>query len=297
MPTQDPQAVLAANRALTVALPGGQTIPRLGQGTWYMGERRADEAQEIKALRTGIELGMTLIDTAEMYGSGLAEALIKKAIAGLARERLTIVSKVYPHNAGRGRIETSCENSLRRMGIDYIDVYLLHWRGQIPLSETAACMEALKKSGKIRAWGVSNLDIDDMQELWQTPGGDGCSVNQVLYHLGSRGVEVALLPWLRAHNVPMMAYCPLAQGGSLRRGLLSHPAVRSVAAAHDATPAQVLLAFLLADENVIAIPKSSSPEHTRENAEAACIRLSEAERRELSAAFPAPARKVPLDIM
>lgn len=268
----------------------------IGQGTWYLGEDRAAAAREEAALRAGIEAGMTLIDTAEMYGDGLAEELVGRAIRGCAREKLYIVSKVYPFNAGRRNIFRSCEASLRRLGCDYLDLYLLHWRGSVPLAETVACMEELKARGRIRAWGVSNLDTRDMRELFAVPGGGGCATDQVLYHLGSRGIEYDLLPLLQARGVPVMAYCPLAQAGRLRRGLLAAPAVRAAAGAHGATPEQVLLAFLLAQPGVVPIPRTGRAEHTRQNAAAAVLRLTAAELAALDAAFPAPGRKVPLDM-
>ena len=180
----------------TVTLPDGTQVPALGQGTWYLGEQPAVRARELAALRTGIEHGMTLLDTAEMYGGGRSEELVGEAIRPYDREKLFLVSKVYPHNAGRPEIFRSCENSLRRLGTEYLDLYLLHWRGSVPFAETAECMEELVRKGRIRRWGVSNLDTDDMEELWGVPGGAQCQVDQVLYHLGSRGVEYDLLPWL-----------------------------------------------------------------------------------------------------
>lgn len=267
----------------------------VGQGTWYLGETPSAFQRELAALRAGIEAGMTLIDTAEMYGDGAAERLVGEAVKGYDREKLYLVSKVYPFNAGRARIFKSCEASLRRMGTDYLDLYLLHWRGSVPLAETVDCMEELKAKGRIRAWGVSNLDTGDMKELLAA-GGGRCAANQVLYHLGSRGIEFDLLPYLRSHDIPVMAYCPLAQAGRLRRGLLDSPAVREIAAAHSAGPAQVLLAFLLAQDGVIPIPRTGNPDHTLKNAAAARLKLSEAELDALDRAFPAPGRKVPLDM-
>lgn len=239
---------------------------------------------------------MTLLDTAEMYGSGAAERLVGQAIQGRDRETLYLVSKVYPHNAGRKNIFNSCRASLKRMGTDYLDLYLLHWRGSVPLAETVECMEQLKADGLIRDWGVSNLDPDDMKELLQVPGGGACRTDQVLYHLGSRGIEYDLLPLLQKQGVSVMAYCPLAQAGRLRRGLMNHPAVLETAQAHSATPAQVLLAFLLARPGVIPIPRASRAEHTRENAGAAELRLTGDDLTRLDAAFPAPTHRVPLDM-
>lgn len=275
---------------------GGKTAGPIGQGTWYLGENPSTARAEQAALRAGIEAGMTLLDTAEMYGDGGAERLLGTAIAGLPREDLYIVSKVYPFNAGRRSIFHSCEASLRRLNTDYLDLYLLHWRGSVPLRETVECMEELKAKGRIRDWGVSNLDADDMQELLAVKNGGHCVTDQVLYHLGSRGIEFDLLPLLRKHDISVMAYCPLAQAGRLRRGLLSAPAVQAAAQAHGAAPGQVLLAFLLTKEGVTPIPRTGHAAHALENAAAADLRLTAAELAALDAAFPAPKHRVPLDM-
>lgn len=267
----------------------------IGQGTWYLGNRPDTFQQELSALRAGIDRGMTLLDTAEMYGEGAAERLLGQAIRGYDREKLYLVSKVYPHNAGRKNIFHSCRQSLKRLDTDYLDLYLLHWRGSVPLAETAACMEELKEDGLIRAWGVSNLDLDDMDELAAVPGGENCVTDQVLYHLGSRGIEFDLLPALQKRDISVMAYCPLAQRGSLRQGLLESPAVADTARAHDASPTQVLLAFLLSRPGVVPIPRSSKEDHALDNAGAADIRLTKEDLARLDAAFPAPTRRVPLD--
>lgn len=274
----------------------GKPIGPIGQGTWYLGEHSATFQEEKAALRAGIENGMTLIDTAEMYGDGAAESLVGAAIQGFPRENLFLVSKVYPHNAGRHNIFKSCEASLRRMGTEYLDLYLLHWRGSIPLSETVSCMEELREKGRIRAWGVSNLDTADMEELLSVKDGLHCATDQVLYHLGSRGIEFDLLPLLQKHSIPLMAYCPLAQAGRLRKGLLESIAVQEIARAHNALPPQILLAFLLAQPNVIPIPRTGKAAHTLENAAATHIRLSSEELSVLNQAFPAPLHKVSLDI-
>ena len=279
-----------------VTLPDGTKVPALGQGTWHMGDAAARESGEIESLRTGVGLGMTLVDTAEMYGEGAAERLVGKAITGCERDELFITSKVYPWNAGRADIFASCDNSLKRIGTGYLDLYLLHWRGSVPLRETVECMEELKARGKIRRWGVSNFDTDDMEELWSVPGGDQCAVNQVLYHLGSRGIEYDLLPWLRGHGIPVMAYCPVAQAGKLRRQLLNDAVLREIAEKHGISVIQLLLAFVLSKPQVIAIPKASNPAHTRENAQAAQISLSGEELERIERAFPAPTQKVPLDV-
>lgn len=278
-------------------LPNGTKIPKLGQGTWYMGEKSTLWQQEVEALRLGIELGMTLIDTAEMYGDGLAEDLVGEAIQGYPREKLYLVSKVYPHNAGRKNIFNSCENSLKRLGVDYLDLYLLHWRGNIPLAETVECMNQLVSQGKIRNWGVSNFDTDDMEELWQTSGGKQCALNQVLYHLNSRGTEYDLQPWLREHQIPMMAYCPMAHSHSTRKKIVQNPLFPEIAQKYDITPEQLLLYFVLKQEYVIAIPKAAHPEHVRENAQVVDITISEDDFQKLDQAFPAPIRKTYLDIL
>lgn len=275
----------------------GAPAGAVGQGTWYLGEHPDTLQRECGAIRAGVEAGMTLIDTAEMYGEGAAETMLGQALQGLQRDRLFLVSKVYPHNAGRQNIFRCCENSLRRMGTDYLDLYLLHWRGNIPLPETIACMEALEDRGLIRSWGVSNFDREGMEELWALEGGPRCATDQVLYHLGSRGIEFDLLPWLRERVLPVMAYCPMAQAGQLRRGLLESPAVRETAAAHGATPSQILLAFLLSRRGVVPIPRASRAEHALENAAAANIRLTEEELAALDRAFPAPGKKTRLDVV
>lgn len=281
---------------MTFTTLSGNAAGPIGQGTWYLGENPAAFGDERKALQSGIEAGMTLIDTAEMYGDGAAEELVGSAIQGFAREDLYLVSKVYPFNAGRPDIFRSCEDSLRRMRTDYLDLYLLHWRGSVPFAETVECMEELKAKGRIRAWGVSNLDTRDMKQLVAVPGGANCATDQVLYHLGSRGIEFDLLPWLQQRQMPVMAYCPLAQAGRLRRGLFSHPAVQDIAFARGTTPAQVLLAFLLSKPGVVPIPRTGHFTHTLENAEAVGLTLTAAELAALDRAFPAPKRKVPLDI-
>lgn len=280
-----------------VTLPDGVQVPAIGQGTWFLGERKRSAAQEMEALASGIESGMSLIDSAEMYGDGKAEQLVGKVIRELDRSKLFLVSKVYPHHAGKPDIFKSCENSLRRMGTDYLDLYLLHWRGRVPLEETIACMEQLKKEGKIRRWGVSNFDTGDMQELWRIPGGQNCAVNQVLYHVASRGIEYDLLPWMREHHMPVMAYCPLAQGGALRHGLYESPVLKEIANNHHATISQVLLAFTIRNGDVIAIPRSARKVHTLENAQAGYLVLSGAELLQMDRAFPPPKKKISLDIV
>ncbi|HEX2939612.1 MAG TPA: aldo/keto reductase [Rhodopila sp.] len=277
----------------TVTLPGGETVPALGQGTWYMGEHRGAARQEADALRLGIDLGMTLIDTAEMYASGGAETVVAQAIAG-QRDKVFIVSKVLPNNASRSGTVAACERSLKRLGTDRIDLYLLHWRGGHPLADTVAGFEALQAAGKIRYWGVSNLDTDDMEELVSVPCGAGCSADQVLYHPDSRGIEFDLLPWCEEHGIPVMAYSPL--GHNVRR-LLGSRALRSVADRHGATPAQVALAWGLRHRHVISIPKAADAAHVRENAGAADLVLSAADLAEIDAAHKPPRAKQPLDLL
>ncbi len=294
--SRDLEKVKTALTQRQVRLTNGKTVPAIGQGTWYIGQSLAKRQQEINSLRLGVELGMTLIDTAEMYGDGLSEELVGEAIRGL-RDEVFLVSKVYPHNAGLGTIASSCEQSLRRLGTDCLDLYLLHWRGSVPFSETIEGMEKLVEAGKIRSWGVSNLDTADMEELTAQAQGTHCATNQVLYHLGSRGIEYDLLPWQRANDMPIMAYCPLAQAGSLRRGLVEHPTVQAIASNHGISPYQLLLAWCIRKEAVIAIPKASSEEHVRENAAAILVELSAEELLQLDEAFPAPTRKLPLDIV
>ena len=206
----------------TVTLRNGVQVPALGLGTWFLGENKSAREREQERLRAGVAAGMTLIDTAEMYGNGKAESLIKEVISDKKRDDLFLVSKVLPNNAGKHRLERALDDSMKRMGVEYLDLYLYHWRGSYPLEETVAELDRVKKAGKIKEWGVSNFDIDDMEELWLVPGGRNCLVNQVLYHTGSRGIEYSLLPWMRKHDVALMSYCPLAQAGTWKRGILNN---------------------------------------------------------------------------
>ncbi|MCO7175004.1 aldo/keto reductase [Sporolactobacillus kofuensis] len=285
------------NRKITLA--DGTKIPAIGQGTWRMGDDPFKHQNEIESLRLGVRLGLTLIDTAEMYGEGRSELLIGEVITDL-RDEVFLVSKAYPNHADRKRLKTACEQSLKRLGTDHLDLYLLHWRGATPLEETVRGMEELKKAGKILRWGVSNFDTKDMEELWSVPGGTHCAVNQVLYHLGSRGIEFDLIPWQAAHHVPFMAYCPLAEGGSLKNALLHDSSVIKIAQAHQITPLQLLLAWSIRhaeNQHIVAIPKAGQPEHVLQNAKAVAIRLTAEEERTLNLAFPRPSGKVPLDIV
>lgn len=274
-----------------VVLPGGEKVPALGIGTWMMGERAAARKEEAESVRLGIELGLTLVDTAEMYGDGACETFLGEALAGL-REKVFLVSKVYPQNASRAGVVAACERSLKRLKTDRLDLYLLHWRGGVPLEETIIGFEHLKTQGKIRHWGVSNLDTDDMNELYETPGGEGCAVNQVLYNLTRRGPEYDLLPWLEEHEMPLMAYSPIEQGRISTSGVLAE-----IAAKHKAKPFQVALAWVLRNPNNIVIPKASRPEHMRENAGARDIRLDGEDLAALDAAFPPPTRKRALEML
>ena len=271
-------------------------IPAIGQGTWYMGENAAQRRQEVAALQRGIDLGLTLIDTAEMYAEGGAEKVVGEAIRG-RRDEVYLVSKVYPWNAGGQKAQAACEASLKRLGTDYLDLYLLHWRGNIPFEETIAAMESLMAQGKIGRWGVSNLDIDDMQTLWKLQGGQQCATNQVLYHLGSRGIEYDLLPWCAERHLPVMAYCPLAQAGRLRNDLMRNAVVNAIAQEKNITAAQLLLAWVIRHPGVLAIPKASDIKHVEENAAALDVKLTAQDIEQLDAAFAPPDRKMPLDVV
>lgn len=275
----------------TVALPGGERVPALGLGTWMMGERGPRDPTAVAALERGIDLGMTLIDTAEMYGDGGAEEMVGRAVKG-RRNRVFIVSKVLPSNASRTGTVAACERSLKRLGTDRIDLYLLHWSGGVPLSETVAGFAALQRAGKIRYWGVSNLDLDEMEQIWALPDGKDCATNHVLYNLARRGIEWDLMPALAERNIPILAYSPLEQGR-----LLVKRALEAVAASHGATSAQVALAWLLQRPGVIVIPKAASLTHVAENHAALDLALTSADLVALDRAFPAPRHKMPLAML
>ncbi|MGY8676604.1 aldo/keto reductase [Bradyrhizobium sp. UFLA05-153] len=274
----------------TTVLPSGEPIPMLGQGTWHMAENPLNRRNEIKALRLGIDLGMSLIDTAEMYADGGAERLVGEAIKG-RRDETFLVSKVLPQNATRQGTITACNRSLARLGVHEIDLYLLHWRGLTPLEETVDAFEALVGAGKIRNWGVSNFDIGDMEELVDLPNGAKVAANQVLYNLERRGIEFDLLPWCQRSGVPVMAYSPIEQGRVLR-----HVALKTIAARLGATPAQVALAWVLRQDGVCVIPQSGKPEHVRENRGALDVRLTPQDLADLDETFPPPDRKQPLAV-
>lgn len=267
--------------------PDGRTTPALGQGSWHMGENARLRPAEVASLRAGLDAGLTLIDTAEMYAEGGAEEVVAEAIAG-RRDEVFLVSKVYPHNASPGRLPAALAGSLKRLKTDVLDCYLLHWRGSVPLTDTAATMERMRQAGHIRSWGVSNLDLGDMEALDRPD----CATNQVLLHLGERGPEFDLMPWMAARGMPLMAYSPLGQGT-----LLSASALAAVAARHGATPAQVALAWCIAKPGVIAIPKTANAARARENAGALALTLSAADHAELDAAFPPPRRRRPLAML
>ena len=273
----------------TVRLPSGERVPALGQGTWDMGERKKERTEEIAALRLGIDLDMVLIDTAEMYGDGKSEELIAEAIDG-RRQQVFLVSKVLPqHATHRGTIK-ACEGSLRRLKTDWLDLYLLHWREDVPLEETLAGFEALVQDGKIRDWGMSNFDVSDMVELVDLPGGSSVATNQVLYNLTRRGIEYDLLPWCRERQVPLMAYSPIEQGRLLKKA-----ALKNIASRHGATPSQVALAWVLRHDDVIAIPKAGKSKHVRENFGALELKLTKQDLSELDQAFLPPTKRVPLE--
>ena len=274
----------------SVRLPDGETVPVLGQGTWNMGEDWSRRTVETAAIRTGVDLGMTLIDTAEMYGDGATETFLGTALEGL-RDKVFLVSKVYPHHASRAAMAGACEASLKRLRTDRLDLYLLHWRGTVPLAETVESMWDLRKAGKIRHWGVSNLDVDDMEELLAA-GGRDCAVDQILYNVGRRGSEFDLIPWLERQAIPAMAYSPVEQGR-----LVGTPSLKVIADRHGAAPAQVALAWVLRRGNMIAIPKASNAEHVRQNRGALDLNLTAGDLAELDRIYPPPRRKTSLAML
>ena len=282
---------MAAAHIPTTTLPSGATIPVFGLGTWRMGESAHRRADEVAALRHGIDLGITLIDTAEMYGDGEAERIVADAV-GTRRDQVFIVSKVLPENSSRRGTIAACERSLKRLKTDRIDLYLLHWRGSPPIEETLAAFEALVAAGKIRHWGVSNFDITEMNELWESAGGQAIASNQVLYNLTRRGIEFDLLPWCRRRGIPIMAYSPIEQGR-----MLDHATLREVAARHDATPAQVALAWLTRQDGVVTIPKASTRAHVEEDLGALALKLTKDDLATLDRAFPPPKKPQPLDML
>jgi diketogulonate reductase-like aldo/keto reductase len=273
-----------------VTLKSGDKVPVLGLGTWRMGERKSERAAEVAAIKLGLDLGIRLIDTAEMYGEGGAEEMLSEAMAG-RRDDIFLVSKVYPHNASRKGAVAACERSLKRLKTDRLDLYLLHWRGSVPVAETVEAFETLKQDGKIRQWGVSNLDADDMDELAGVPNGKNCVSNQVLYHLDSRGIEWSVLPKCQKAEIMVMAYSPLGQGPLLRK-----PALKKVAGKHGTDPAAVALAWVLRHPGMITIPKAVKPDHVRANLKALQVKLDAEDLKALDAAFPPPKRAAPLEM-
>ncbi|PYK40247.1 MAG: oxidoreductase [Verrucomicrobia bacterium] len=279
----------------TVQLPDGpaeRDVPALGQGTWGMGESKNAHADEVAALRLGIDLGMTLIDTAEIYGDGGSEKVVADAIEG-QRNRVFVVTKVSPRNASRTGLPKACERSLKRLRIDAIDLYLLHWPSNTPLAETVEAFEQLRSAGKIGRWGVSNFDVEEMKELLAARNGSACSVNQVLYHVGERAIESDLLPWSQRNKIPIMAYSPVGRG----RRLLNNATLKKTAKRHDATPAQIAIAWVLRQPDVIAIPKASNRTHVRDNARATEIEFTKKDLAEIDREFPPPKSKQPLPML
>lgn len=273
-----------------------QVLPAIGIGTWHMGDDSTVESQEIKAIRTGLNAGAKVIDTAEMYGSGAAETLVGKAIQGYNRDHLYLISKVLPNNIAK-TIEAHLDASLQRLGTDYVDLYLYHWRGGAPLIDTITELERMRIKGKTKAWGVSNFDIDDMSELWNLPIGSKVAANEDLYNLGSHGIEYSLLGWQNRHGVPMIAYSPVGNADSLGANMTRNANVLKVAARHEATPYQIILAWAIHQPQVLAIPKTAQPDHMTDNVAAMNIDLNKEDLALLNAAFPAPTQKQPLDIL
>jgi diketogulonate reductase-like aldo/keto reductase len=277
----------------TISLPDGERVPVLGQGTWRMGENKRAHKDEVAALRLGIELGMTLIDTAEMYGEGGAEEVVADAIED-QRDRVFVVSKVYPHNASRTELPKACDRSLKRLRIDAIDLYLLHWRERnTRLMETVEAFEKLRAAGKIKRWGVSNFDVDDTEDLWSIENGKNCAANQVLYNLENREIESGLLQWSGSNKVPIMAYSPVGHG----RGLLENATLKKIAKRHGATTSQIVLAWVLRQLRMIAIPKASNEKHVRDNARSIQVKLTREDFAELDREFPPPKSKKSLPML
>lgn len=282
-----------------ILLPDGSTMSKLGQGTWQMGEDDEKLQREVDGLKHGIEMGIDLIDTAEMYADGKAENIVGNAIKEFDREKVYLLSKVYPENANRHRIYSSVQRSLKLMNADYLDMYLLHWREDADLAEVVYCMEDLKDKGYIKRWGVSNFDVEDMEDLWKVTDGKNCAINQVLYNLGSRGIEYDLMPWQREHGVPFIAYGPVGQAGAQvtqdgvsKAALMGDKNVNAVAKRHNASVVQILLAFVLKEKDMVAIPKAVGFDHIDENAAALALSLTEEDLEQLSASFPAPTKKI-----
>lgn len=273
-----------------------QVLPALGIGTWEIGDDPKLRDEEIAAIRAGLDAGLSVIDTAEMYGNGRSEELVGEAIKPYQRAKIFLISKVLPQNASRSKMRQSLQNSLQRLQTDYLDLYLYHWRGMVPLSETVSELQALQNEGLIRSWGVSNFDIDDMEELWQLPEGQNCVVNEDLYNLETRGIEYSLLPWQREHHIPLIAYSPLGRGPKMGSTMMKNEAVLQVAEEHEASAYQILLAWVMQQPDVLAIPKSSSSKHLLSNLKALDIELTPEDLQILEKAYPKPEHKEPLAI-
>ncbi|WP_234367895.1 aldo/keto reductase [Parabacteroides pacaensis] len=269
----------------------GQQVLTLGQGTWNMGDSDITRMEELRTLRIGIDLGLNVIDTAEMYGNGRSELLVGEAIEG-RRDKVFLVSKVLPSNASRHGTKEACEKSLKRLNTDYLDLYLLHWQGRHPFEETVQAMLELQAEGKIKQWGVSNMDVEEMDKFYAIPGGETCAANEVLYNLTRRGIEYDLIPWCRKHKIPVIAYSPVEQGR-----ILEHRLLTEIAEQHHATPAQIALAWVIRNPGIIAIPKAASVKHVQENFKSLFIRLSEDDLKQLDRVFPKPHRKMPLEML
>ncbi|KRK98457.1 aldo keto reductase [Secundilactobacillus odoratitofui DSM 19909 = JCM 15043] len=280
----------------TVTLTGRQ-VPAIGIGTWHMGDDPLKQEAEIAAIQAGLDAGAQVIDTAEMYGSGRSETLVGKAIKNIPRDQLYLISKVLPNNASKAKMSQSLDASLKRLGVDALDLYLYHWRGGVPLVETVDELERLKTTGKIKAWGISNFDTDDLKELWQLPSGPMAAANEDLYNLGSRGVEYDLLAWQTTHNLPFIAYSPVSNGDQLGANLTTNANVLTVANRHHATPYQIMLAWVISRPQILAIPQTSDATHMVDNVTAGNLKLTADDLKLLDQAYPAPTEKQPLDVL
>ena len=287
------------NKLPTICLKDGTVLPVLGQGTWLSGEIPEKEENEKASLLHGIDRGMTVIDSAEGYGWGLSEEFIKRAVKDVDREKIFVISKVEPQNAGKDKIFEHCQNSLDHLGMDYLDMYMLHWRDdeKAPLAEVVESMEELIKQGKIRRWGVSNFDVKDMEDLWKIPNGDHCMVNQIQYNIQARGIEYSMVDWLKEHGVVLMAYAPMAHSGEIRQKVMQNPRLKGIAEKHGISMMQLLLAFTVRNKDLIAIPRSELPEHIDSNIDVLSVVLDDEDMKIINEEFPAPQEKIPLEII
>ena len=275
----------------------GVEVPAIGIGTWHMGEDPSQEQREIQAIRSGLDAGARVVDTAEMYGSGKSETLVGKALAPYQRNDIYLISKVLPHNASKAKLEQHLDASLQRLQTDYLDLYLYHWRGGVPLAETIAELDRMKQIGKIKAWGVSNFDVTDMEELLDLPAGKNAVVNEDLYNIEERGIEYDLLPWQYEHHVPLIAYSPVGgKQNELGTSMLTNQVVKEIADQHNVTPYVLLLAWIIRNDQTIAIPQTNNPEHAAANMQAAELELTSAELARLDQEYSKPDYKVPLAI-